>query len=256
MCICIIVEPSATTMKMSTSITQSTATVQSAKATDRSTTSIPKTSNFPPRLPLTSIDVQLVSTFPDTLLTSTAANTKYQPTSEISQTTSSLPASKEESSSSVTTSSTKVNTAALSDETQPSDGPLGIAGSNEEANDPVFRGGVSGTIIGGAVVGLFMVLILLVVVGVALTTIWLKHKNKRTALNVKGPSEFSNAVYEEGVHIPWFLHCQGYNTFLVVLGRQLYANVGPAASSDKLFCRTMSIAMQRQVPVKEPFMKR
>jgi len=114
----------------------------------------------------------------------------------------------------------------------PSDVPLGIAGSNKEDNDPVVSSGVSGTIIGGAVAGLLMVLILLVVVGVALTTIWLKHKNIRTALPVEGSREFSNAVYGEGVNIPWFLHCQGYNTFVVVLGL-LYANVGPASSGDK-----------------------
>ena len=80
-------------------------------------------------------------------------------------------------------------------------------------------GGVSGVVMGGAVVGLLLLFILLSVVGVVTTAMWIKYKKKHAAID-RSPREFCNAIYEdEGKLIPslcfryimiqvlwWFLH--------------------------------------------------
>ena len=178
------VEPTTTpVMEMSTPTSPLTTIAQSTATTSLSTTSFPPTSDIPPHLsftsrrphhPLaTSTDTQYTSTITDTQL-SPLTSTKYRQTSEL-----------------------PLDSLSSSEATQHSDAP---ASSNEEVKDAVARGGVNATIIGGAVAGLLMLLLLIVAVGVALIAIWLKQRRtKRTVNEVESLREFNNTVYGEGI---------------------------------------------------------
>jgi len=101
-----------------------------------------------------------------------------------------------------TTSQTSLamNSSAAAHQTQAPD-EVNAADMTGNVGEVVDRqvGGVSGVVMGGAVVGLLLLLILMSVVGVVPAVVWLKHKRKHAAIGNESPREFCNAIYgEEG----------------------------------------------------------